>query len=122
MADRSLRAGKLLAESGFHDEAGRSAYIAAFQATQAILLSRRGKAPRSHSGTHSELHRLGMEEPEIGRQWPTFVAQAYELKAFTDYGQVRQPTPAEVAEALDRCGAFLGVVQQLLAKAPPGSG
>lgn len=48
------------------EEAGRSAYMAAYRAALAFTGARDGKSPKTHSGTRSEFARLARDEPRIG--------------------------------------------------------
>jgi uncharacterized protein (UPF0332 family) len=52
----------------YADEAGRGAYMAAFHAALALIISRTGKSPKTHSGTRSEFARLARGEPRISRE------------------------------------------------------
>ena len=41
---------------GLSNDAGRSAYLAAFHTSQALIFERTGKAAKTHQGVQSELH------------------------------------------------------------------
>ena len=57
-AERSLATGEYLFGGGFAEAAGREAYLAALHAALALIVSRTGKEPRTHSGARSEFARL----------------------------------------------------------------
>ena len=52
----------------YTEEAGRSAYMAAYHAALAFTAARSGKSPRTHSGARSEFARLAREEPRVSRE------------------------------------------------------
>ena len=57
----------------FAEEAGRSAYMAAFHAASALVIARTGRAPKTHSGLRSEFARIAREEPRISREQVSFL-------------------------------------------------
>ena len=52
---------------GYSDEAGRSAYMAAYHAALAFIAARTATSPKTHSGTRSEFGRLARAEPSHPR-------------------------------------------------------
>ena len=58
------KARKLLAEAeailaiGLYDVSGRTAYLAAFHAAQALISERTGRFLKTHKGVHAEFNRL----------------------------------------------------------------
>jgi uncharacterized protein (UPF0332 family) len=42
----------------YTQEAGRSAYMAAYHAAMALIVARTGRSPKTHGGTRSEFARL----------------------------------------------------------------
>lgn len=66
------------------EAAARTAYLAAFQAAQALIFEHTGRVAKTHSGVKSEFHRLAQNHPPFGdtervfwapatasRPWPT---------------------------------------------------
>jgi uncharacterized protein (UPF0332 family) len=84
------KAQKLLAEADvmigvdLTDAAGRTAYLAAFHAAQALLFERIGRTFKSHTGVHAEFLRLTKDDSNIG-ELRAFLSRAYNLKALADY-------------------------------------
>ena len=70
---------------GFSDAAGRSAYLAAFHAAQALISERTGRAVKTHRGVRSEFHRLTRGETRFDESLKEFLGSAYELKTAADY-------------------------------------
>ena len=66
--------------ASYTGEAARSAYMAAFHSAQAFIISRTGKAPKTHSGTRSEFARLARSEPGIARSQVSMLGWSYELR------------------------------------------
>jgi uncharacterized protein (UPF0332 family) len=67
------------------NDAGRSAYLAVFHASQAFLFERTGNVAKTHQGVQREFNRLAKDEPRIDKKFPPFLSQAYNLKAVADY-------------------------------------
>jgi uncharacterized protein (UPF0332 family) len=80
----------------YTEEAGRSAYMAAYHAAVALISARTSKSPKTHSGTRSEFARLAREEPGISREHVSLLGWSYELKNVADY---EQEATLSVAEA-----------------------
>jgi uncharacterized protein (UPF0332 family) len=68
----------------YAEEAGRSAYMAAFHAALAFIAFRTGKSPGTHSGTRSEFARLARDERRIHRDQVSLLGWSYELKNVAD--------------------------------------
>lgn len=67
------------------EDAGRAAYLAGYQAAEAFIFARTGKATKTHKGAHTEFARLARNEPSIDVELRRFLPQAYDLKAICDY-------------------------------------
>jgi uncharacterized protein (UPF0332 family) len=97
--------------------AGREAYLAAFQAAQALIYERTGRVSKTHRGVRAQFSDLTRDEPRISHDHVVFLARGYEIKSWADYGtgpqdQVTMITPSE---ALEAAGRFVETVQNLLA-------
>jgi uncharacterized protein (UPF0332 family) len=104
---------------GLHDEAGRAAYVAAFRAAQALIFERHGKTPKTHRGVHAQFGRLAQSEPTIGVDLRRFLAQAYDLKTYADYGTTKEiGIEARAAWAIDHADQFIARVTRVIGEAP----
>ncbi|HWY16409.1 MAG TPA: HEPN domain-containing protein [Rhizomicrobium sp.] len=68
-----------------NEDAGRAAYLAGFQAAQALIFERTGTVTKTHKGAHTEFARLTRNEPRVDTELRRFLPQAYDLKAVCDY-------------------------------------
>ena len=100
--------------------AARSAYYAAFHASQALIIERTGKVAKTHSGVRTEFARLLKDTPGAERALLTFLAQAYKYKEIGDYGVGRRAvvTDEEAKDAIDNAAHFLERVTTLLTAHP----
>jgi uncharacterized protein (UPF0332 family) len=57
-ARESLEFARYALAGNYTEEAGRSAYMAAYHAAAALIASRTGKSPKTHSGMRSEFARV----------------------------------------------------------------
>jgi uncharacterized protein (UPF0332 family) len=62
--------------------AARKAYLAAFQAAQALIYERTGRVSKTHRGTRSQFSLLTRDEPRIGHEHVLFLAHGYEIKSW----------------------------------------
>lgn len=85
----------------YTDEAGRSAYMAAYHAALAFIVASTGKSPKTHSGVRSEFARLAHREPRISREQVSLLGWSYELKNAADYEQEHRVTVAEAERAIN---------------------
>jgi uncharacterized protein (UPF0332 family) len=86
---------------GYTDEAGRSAYMAAFHAALAFIVACTGKSPKTHSGTRSEFARLARGELRIDREQVSLLGWSYELKNVADYQQEHTVSVTDAERAID---------------------
>lgn len=100
---------------GLTNDAGRSAYLAAFHAAQALIFERLGKIAKTHNGVHAEFARLTANAPEfVG--FSAFLLRAYNLKAVADYETGPDsdiPLHRAVAAAED-AGRFVAAISRAL--------
>jgi uncharacterized protein (UPF0332 family) len=97
--------------------AAREAYLAAFQAAQALIWERTGRVSKTHRGVRAQFSLLTRDEPQFSHDHVLFLAHGYEIKSWADYGSGPQGyvipiTPSEAIEAAER---FIEAVQVLLA-------
>ena len=71
-ARESLAFARYALAGEYTQEAGRSAYMAAYHAAMALIVARTGRSPKTHSGTRSEFARLarvsGFEPDDDNRE------------------------------------------------------
>jgi uncharacterized protein (UPF0332 family) len=107
--------------SQFFGAVARDAYLAAFQAAQAIILARTDKVGKTHSGVRSEMERLGKGDPQIAGDFATFLARAYVLKEKDDYvvGPDRLISKETALSALATATRLVAHTEWLLAQPEP---
>jgi len=98
----------------YAEEAGRSAYMAAFHAALAFIVARSGKSPKTHSGTRSEFARLAREEPGISREQVSLLGWSYELKNVADYDQDHRVSLAEAERAITEASQLVESIAALV--------
>jgi uncharacterized protein (UPF0332 family) len=119
-ARRSLDEARAVADIKLFEAAGRSAYLAAYHAVQALILARTDKVAKTHSGVRSEFSRVAKDDPRIERKLASFLAQAYNLKVVADYavGTDVRVSDLEAAEAIEGATSFVEAVQRFLSERP----
>jgi len=101
------KASGMLAQ-GWPDEAGRAAYLAAFHAAQALILTRDGRIAKTHVGVRSRFGQLSLAEPSIDTELRRFLAQSFVLKAVADY-----ETGPDATVSTDRAAAAIVTANRL---------
>jgi uncharacterized protein (UPF0332 family) len=117
-ARQSLHEARAVADIKLFEAAGRSAYLAADHAAQALILARTDKVAKTHSGVRSEFSRVAKDDPRIERRLASFLAQAYNLKVVADYavGADVRVSDLEAAEAIEGATNFVEAVQGILSE------
>lgn len=109
---------QVAAVTPLHHIVAREAYLAAYHAAEAYLFERTGRAAKTHRGVRSEFSRLARSEPRIGREFLTFLAEAYEYKSIADYGvgsASASITAEDARTAIDTAARFISRLAELLA-------
>jgi uncharacterized protein (UPF0332 family) len=111
------KAREILDRLHYNDEAGRAAYLAGFQAAQALISERTGRIAKTHEGVNSQFNLLTKGDERVDAELRRFLGRAYNLKALADYeagpGSV---VPLERVEAaLATANRFVAVVADILA-------
>lgn len=98
------------------DEAGRSAYLAAFHAAQAFIFQQTGNVSKTHGGVQAQFARLTRSSPALDVELRGFLARAYNMKAVSDYGTDPRLaiTQDQAATAIATATRFVAVVTDLL--------
>ena len=104
--------------------AARSAYYAAFHATEALLLARIGRIAKTHTGLRTALAKLLHGTSGEDRALLTFLARAYKYKELSDYGIGRSAgiTEDEANALIEEAARFLERMATLIAEADGGPG
>lgn len=100
---------------GLTNDAGRSAYLAAFHAAQALIFENTGKIAKTHKGVHTEFARLAALAPALG-SLPAFLLRAYNLKAVADYetGPDSEIPPLRALAAAEDASRFVAMIRSAL--------
>jgi uncharacterized protein (UPF0332 family) len=100
------------------EDAGRAAYLAGYQAAEAFIFERTGKATKTHRGAHAEFARLAATEPRIDIELRRFLPRAYDLKAICDYelGPDAVVPREKAAAAIESATDFVNCIVGLLAE------
>jgi uncharacterized protein (UPF0332 family) len=67
------------------DEAGPTAYPAAFHAAQAIIFERTGRTPKAHRGVRTQFGAWACAEASIDIALRQFLTDGYDLNTVADY-------------------------------------
>jgi len=116
-ARRCLANAVTIADAGLADVAAREAYLAAYHAAEAYIFEQTGKAAKTHRGVRSQFSRLALQEPEIAREFLSFLAEGYQFKAIADYGigpAIGAISAADASSAIDVAGRLIDIVAGLL--------
>jgi uncharacterized protein (UPF0332 family) len=98
----------------YAEEAGRTAYMAAFHAANALIITRTGKTPKTHSGPRSEFARVARREPRINREHVSLLGWSYELKNAADYQQGHRVSQAEARRAIDEAAQLIETIAAII--------
>lgn len=101
---------------GLNEDAGRTAYLAAFHAAQAYIFEQHRKALKTHSGVRTEFLRLTLNETRLDAELRGFLGRAYNLKLIADYGTgPHAPVPTERArQTIATARRFVACITALL--------
>lgn len=116
-AQRLLKEAEAMLGIGLFEAAGRSAYLAAFQAAQAYISESTGRVAKTHKGVHTEFQRLTAADLHLAHELRSFLSRAYNLKAIADYETHpdQEVTAERAAQALAEAGRFVSHFSHLLA-------
>lgn len=115
-ARQALNEASIVAANELPEAAGRAAYLADYRAAEALIFERTGKTSKTHNGVRSEFARLAKNDPRVDRDFPAFLARAYNLKATADYaiGDDARVSVAEVGQAIEGATQFVDGISRLL--------
>jgi uncharacterized protein (UPF0332 family) len=103
------------------DATGRTAYLAAFHAAQALIFERHERVFKTHSGVQAEFVRLVKDDPRVDSELRAFLGFAYKLKAIADYesGPGAKVTAETASAALKTARRFVQRLAELVAGDDP---
>ena len=115
-AEKHLERGHTMLGVGLDEDAGRTAYLAAFHAAQALIFERAGKVHKTHKGVQTEFLRLTRDNSGFPSGQRIFLSQAYNLKAIADYetGPGSEVSAEKATIAVEGVRQFVGVIRQAL--------
>lgn len=116
------RSRRLLSEAhavlplGLGDLVGRTAYLAAFHAAQALIFERSSRVAKTHRGVHTQFAALVRNDARFGAALRPFLSVAYGMKAVADYetGPEAEVPIGEAESALTMAEEFVATVESLL--------
>jgi uncharacterized protein (UPF0332 family) len=117
-AHRCIVGARTTTAAGLPHVAAREAYLALSHAAEAYIFEHTDKAAKTHRGVRSQFGGLAGREPGIGREFLTFLAEAYEFKTIADYGigpPIDAISPDDAASAINTAGRFIDAIAELLA-------
>jgi len=120
-AQKCLTSAKTSLTVNLTNDAGRSAYLAAFHAAQALIFERTGKIAKTHRGVNFEFARLVRDTPQLDDGLPRFLQRAYNLKAVADYetGPDSDIEPVRAAAAVADARNFVAAIRCVLSPPQP---
>lgn len=113
-ARESLEFARYALAGEYTEQAGRSAYMAAYHSALAFIVARTGKSPKTHSGVRSEFARLAREESGISREQVSLLGWSYELKNVADYEQEAMVSLTEAERAIEGASRLVEAVAVLI--------
>lgn len=115
-ARRLLLQAQAVHEIGIAEQGGRIAYAAAFNAAQALIFERSGRAVKTHKGVRARFGFLTKDEPSIDSGLRSFLENGFELKRLADYFEIgdREVSLEEARDAIEAATRFVDRVGTLL--------
>ncbi|HYY23662.1 MAG TPA: HEPN domain-containing protein [Thermoleophilaceae bacterium] len=111
-SDRELEAARVLAGSGFTEQAVARAYFACFYAAEAALLYL-GETRSKHSGVIAEFSRLVIKEGGMDQQMGAILRSLFEARNEADYRFIEAP-PESAEQAISQASRFVDEVRAWL--------
>ena len=115
-ARRLLDQAQAVDDIGIAEQAGRIAYAAAFNAAQALIFERGGRAVKTHRGVRSRFGQLTCDEPSIDAGLRDFLEVGFKLKRVADYFEIGDEpvSPEQAKAAIATATRFIEAVAALL--------
>jgi uncharacterized protein (UPF0332 family) len=105
---------------GLNEAAGRTAYLAALHAAQALIFENTDKVVSSHKSVQSQFWQLTKDEPRVDDELRAFLSRAYKFKRIADYdtGPAAHITAETARNAIATARRFVDCVAALI---PPNA-
>ncbi|HJU20193.1 MAG TPA: HEPN domain-containing protein [Stellaceae bacterium] len=117
------RARPILA-AGVSEDAGRTAYLAAFHSAQALIFERTGAVAKTHRAVRRQFAQLTRDQPRIDAELRRFLPDGYSLKSIADYevGPDAVVPVEEAARAIEIATRFVDRIAELIMAADRPAG
>jgi Uncharacterized conserved protein related to C-terminal domain of eukaryotic chaperone, SACSIN len=110
----SLERARSTFASGHYEDAARNAYLAALNATRALIFEKAGLAVKSHSGARSKLYELIHSGLPFDPGVAEFLQDGFDTKQGVDYGDGPLFVDCATAESyLARAEAFVAEARRV---------
>jgi uncharacterized protein (UPF0332 family) len=102
------------------EQAGRIAYAAVFNAAQALIFERSGRAVKTHRGVKARFGLLTKDEPSVGADLRDFLEEWFKLKRVADYFEIgdEEVSMKTAQAAVATATRFVDAVGRLLGEPP----
>lgn len=101
----------------YPDEAARAAYLAGFNAAQALVITRNGRIAKTHRGLRTVFSQLAQNEARLDADFTRFLGRAFQSKARADYGMEADApdvTEAEAREMIETAVDLIARIEEIL--------
>jgi uncharacterized protein (UPF0332 family) len=116
ITELSLKRARSTFLSGHYEDAARNAYLAALNATRALIFEKTGLAVKSHSGARSKLYELMHNGLPFDGEIAEFLQDGFDTKQGVDYGDGPLFVDRATAESyLARAEAFVAEARRVCA-------
>jgi uncharacterized protein (UPF0332 family) len=101
---------------GLNDAAGRTAYLAGYNAAKALLFQHRNLNYTSHGRVQTEFAKLAKDDERVAPHLRAFLSSAYNLKRIADYetGPGSEVSTERAKEATATAHQFVACIASLL--------
>jgi uncharacterized protein (UPF0332 family) len=112
IADATLARANRSFMAEIFENVAHDSYTAALNATRAVVFDKAGIAPRTHSGTRAEFHKLIREGIAFDPNLAKFLSEGFDTKQGIDYGpEVVFVTREQAQDYLARAVAFVAAAK-----------
>jgi len=120
-AQGHLEVARKMLELGYYEQAGRTAYLAGFNAAQGYVFDLTGKTVKTHNGLHDRFYQLAKNDARFDRELIAFLSRSFRLKAIADYevGPSAKVPPDMAKAAVATAEYFVAVINELISQKQP---
>jgi len=116
-AEESLKAAKLLLDSGHHDFSASRAYYSAFYGATAALLSK-GLRFGKHSSVITAIHQYFVKPGIIDQDFGRMANLLFELRSIGDYGETEHLPKEEAQKSVILAEKFIEKMKEVCSLTP----